>query len=154
MARAWGTDIAGFLLLFNIALCDCPHHCCCCCDLQAGLIPDPEDPLDRQRVQMVTGDIAWPSGITADVLSPSILMGKLLEAANDAHDTVMDFEYGRSILVVPELAQEKHLMLNHLTLAGLVQGPGAAGAETLDTADLWTLHMWAIKRCAGPGHMK
>jgi hypothetical protein len=68
---------------------------------------------------MLSTDVAWPGDLAADVLAPSVLMGRVLDAAADEHAAELNFKYRRDALVVPQSADEKHLRFESPDIVGI-----------------------------------
>jgi hypothetical protein len=84
------------------------------------------------------------------VSSPLSIVGDLsnnLDDVSDA-DTVLDLSFARGLLDTSGQGGDKkgQLQVQHLRLRGLAQGPGAAGASSLQLPDSWTLLGWAFRR--------
>jgi hypothetical protein len=84
------------------------------------------------------------------VSAPLSIVGDLSNNLNDVShtDTVLDLSFARGLLDMSGQGGGKgsQLQVQHLRLRGLAQGPGAAGASSLQLPALWTLLGWAFRR--------
>lgn len=59
----------------------------------------------------------------------------------------LDLGFARNLWDLPAGVSEGHLQLQSLQLHGLAQGPEAAAARSLDAPEVWTVLLWAVRRC-------
>lgn len=138
-----------------------------------GVLSAPSEPLARSTLVLLVSNITWPAPTQVPVTCTQTLIGPYgtEDAALSAQpsDTYLNLSYAQGLLQLPPSAapsapldpgqdpltsvssqdgagQGSCLTLQHMTLLGLAQGPGASKAANLSDPSVWTLLLWGVNR--------
>ncbi len=97
--------------------------------------------------RVVSGVNSTAGPINLPVVLPITITGVPDDATllNPDRAVLMNFNYTRDVLQIPDTAQGRYLELDVLKLAQLPQGPNAINAQGL-VPDVFTMLVWSIAR--------